>query len=404
MRLLIFDPFHGAAGDMITGALLDCGADTGLVLTAMRAVVAEPTISHVTRAGIRAVKVETHATPVHRIFEEVMGKLDNAAPHVPAPSLAMARRVFERIRNAEEQVHGEYAHFHEVGADDAIADIIGACTALHSLGVEGIKVLPVTVGHGTATGSHGTFPIPAPATALILKDSGLTAVAGNHMGELCTPTGAALLAEFSTMAIPTPDAYTILSVGYGAGTRDPHHAPNVVRVMLVETAQPAGPLAEDTVDILETNVDDVSGEVIAHAITRFMEAGARDASATPIIMKKGRPGFLIRVISLPETSQSLAELMARELGTLGIRCIPAVHRFIAERSIDEVEVVMAGQKRKMPVKCGFIEGRIYTLKAEFDHAKDWAAELNMPVRKVLRAVEDAGWKQYGGKHRKEERH
>jgi pyridinium-3,5-bisthiocarboxylic acid mononucleotide nickel chelatase len=397
MRLLIFDPFHGAAGDMITGALLDCGADHALVLAAMRSVVAEPGISHVTRAGIQAVKVDTHATPAHRTFAEVMDRLDGAATHIPAPALAMARRVFGRIQRAEEQVHGEHAHFHEVGADDAIADIVGACTALHALKVDGVKVLPITVGHGTATGSHGIFPIPAPATALILKDSGLISVAGDHLGELCTPTGAALLAEFATLTAPGPMAYTILSVGYGAGTRDPHHAPNVVRVMLVETAAIAGPLAEDTVDILETNVDDASGEVIAHAITRFMEAGARDASATPIIMKKGRPGFLIRVISLPETSPALAKIMAVELGTLGIRCIPAVHRFIAERTIEEVEVTIAGQKRKMPVKCGLMDGKIYTLKAEFDPAKSWAADLNMPVRDVLRAIEDAGWKHCGRK-------
>jgi pyridinium-3,5-bisthiocarboxylic acid mononucleotide nickel chelatase len=393
MRLLIFDPFHGAAGDMITGALLDCGADSSLVLSAMRAVVAEPGISHVTRAGIRAVKVDTHATPAHRTLAEVMSKLDGAASQIPAPALAMARRVFERINKAEEQVHGAHAHFHEVGADDAIADIVGACTALHSLGVDGVKVQPVTVGHGTATGSHGTFPIPAPATALILKDSGLVAVAGEHMGELCTPTGAALLAEFSTLATPSPAAYTILSVGYGAGTRDPHHAPNVVRVMLVESAPADSPLAEDTVDILETNVDDVSGEVIANALTRFMEAGARDASATPIIMKKGRPGFLIRVISLPETSTALAELMAQELGTLGIRCIPAVHRFIAERTIEEIDVEILGETRKMPVKCGLMHGNVYTLKAEFDHARDWAAELKIPVRVVLRAIEEQAWKQ-----------
>jgi pyridinium-3,5-bisthiocarboxylic acid mononucleotide nickel chelatase len=396
MRLLIFDPFHGAAGDMITGALLDCGADADLVLSAMRAVVAEPGFSHVTRAGIRAVKVDTHAPSTHRTFDEVMIRLDGAVPHIPSPALTMARRVYKRIRKAEEQVHGDHAHFHEVGADDAIADIIGACTALHSLHVEDVKVLPVTVGHGTATGSHGTFPIPAPATALILKDSGLAVAPGNHMGELCTPTGAALLAEFATISGPVPAEYTILAAGYGAGTRDPHHAPNVVRVMLVETAKTATPLAEDTVDILETNVDDVSGEVIAHAITRFMEAGARDASATPIIMKKGRPGFLIRVISLPATSMALAELMARELGTLGIRCIPAIHRFIAERAVEEVDVEIAGQNRKMPVKCGLMHGRIYTLKAEFDHAKDWAEELGMPVRDVLRAVENAGWKQFGG--------
>ena len=225
---------------MITGALLDCGADEAVVMRAMRAVVAEPAISRVTRAGIRAVKVDTHATPAHRTSGRGYGDgLTELPPHVPAPALAMARRVFERIHRAESEVHGEHAHFHEVGADDAIADIIGACTALHSLAVDGVKVLPITVGHGTATGSHGTFPIPAPATALILKEAGLTAVSGNHMGELCTPTGAALLAEFATMTAPDPAAYTILAVGYGAGTRDPHHAPNVVRVMLVESSETA---------------------------------------------------------------------------------------------------------------------------------------------------------------------
>ena len=398
MRILIFDPFHGAAGDMITAALLDCGADLPIVLRAMQAVVAEPKISTVTRAGIRAVKVDTRATPAHRTFPEVMQRIDSAAGDVPAPVLVMARRVFERIRVAEEEVHGTHAHFHEVGADDAIADIIGACTALHSLSTDGVKVLPITVGHGTATGSHGTFPIPAPATALILKDAGLVAVAGNHMGELCTPTGAALLAEFATMTVPNPVAYTILAIGYGAGTRDPHHAPNVLRAMIVESAAAAGDLEQDTVDILETNVDDVSGEVIAHAITCFMAAGARDASAMPVIMKKGRPGYLIRVICLKETSAALAELMARELGTLGIRCIPAVHRFIAERTIEEIDVTIAGQLRNMPVKCGWMHGAIYTLKAEFDPARDWACELKIPVKDVIRAIEDAGWKNVKDKH------
>jgi uncharacterized protein (TIGR00299 family) protein len=392
MRILIFDPFHGAAGDMITAALLDCGADRSLVLTAMQAVVAEPGISTVTRAGIRALKADTHASLAHRTFAEVLARLDSAAAHVPAPALAMARRVFERIHVAEEEVHGAHLHFHEVGADDAIADILGACTALHSLAVDGVIVLPITTGHGTATGSHGTFPIPAPATALILKASGLAASAGNNEGELCTPTGAALLAEFATRAVPLPAAHTILAVGYGAGTRDPHHAPNVLRAMIIEPAAVAGNFQQDCVDVLETNVDDVSGEVIAHAIARFMEAGARDASATPLIMKKGRPGYLVRVISLKETSTALAELMARELGTLGIRCIPAVHRFIAERTIDEIEVTIAGQQRTMPVKCGWMHGECYMLKAEFDPARDWAAGLGIPAREVLRAIEDAGWK------------
>ncbi|MFA6226792.1 MAG: nickel pincer cofactor biosynthesis protein LarC [Methanoregula sp.] len=398
MRILIFDPFHGAAGDMITAALLDCGADRLLVLRAMKTVVAEPGISSVTRAGIRAIKVDTHATQAHRTFPEVMQRIDTAAGEVPAPALTMARRVFERIRAAEEEVHGTHAHFHEVGADDAIADILGACTALHSLSVDGIVVMPITTGHGTATGSHGTFPTPAPATALILKTAGLAASAGNHEGELCTPTGAALLAEFATLAVPYPVAHTILSVGYGAGTRDPHHAPNVLRAMIIEPAAAAGDLMQDSVDVLETNVDDVSGEVIAHAITRFMEAGARDSSAMPVIMKKGRPGYLIRVICLKETSTALAELMARELGTLGIRCIPAVHRFIAERTIEVIDVTIGGQQKKMPVKCGWMHEEIYMLKAEFDPARDWACELDIPVKDVLRAIEEAGWKTLHGKH------
>lgn len=390
MRILIFDPFHGAAGDMITGALLDCGADRETVIKAMAAVVAEPAISTVSRAGIRALKVDTKAAPVHRTLADVMKRLDEAAPHIPAPALAMARRVFGRINAAEEEVHGTHVHFHEVGADDAIADVVGACTSLHTLAVDGVKVLPITLGHGTAAGSHGIFPIPAPATAAILRESGLWATPGDHAGELCTPTGAALLAEFAGLDPGQIGAYTIQATGYGAGSRDPHHAPNVLRVLLADTAESGRELPEDTVDLLETNVDDVSGEVIAHALARFMEAGARDASALPVIMKKGRPGFLIRVISLPETSARLAELMALELGTLGVRCIPAVHRFIAERTIGEVMVTIGSESRRMPVKCGRMHGRIYLMKAEFGPAEAWARELGLPVRDVIRAIEDAG--------------
>jgi hypothetical protein len=162
--------------------------------------------------------------------------------------------------------------------------------------------------------------------------------------------------------------------------------------MIVEAAGTSGRLDGDTVNILETNVDDVSGEVIAHAIARCMEAGARDASAIPIVMKKGRPGFLVRVISLPETTGQLAELMALELGTLGIRCLPAVHRFIADRAVRDIEVEIAGERRMMPVKYGMMNGKVYTVKAEFGPACNWAAELGLPVREVLRAVGDAGWK------------
>jgi uncharacterized protein (TIGR00299 family) protein len=391
MRVLIFDPFHGAAGDMIIGALLDCGADRNLVLRAMQAVVAEPDITEVDRAGIRAVKVNTFATSAHRTFSEVIQRLDDATAVVTPEVLSMAKRVFKKINDAEVQVHGTQTHFHEVGADDAIADVIGACTALHSLHPDGVAVMPVSLGTGSGKGSHGIFPVPAPATAEILRRSTLLIRDTDEAGELCTPTGAALLAEFSTIAPADLGIYSLKAVGYGAGARNPAEIPNVIRAMIVETEGDTCALSCDTVDILETNVDDVSGEVMANAITRFLDAGARDASAIPIIMKKGRPGFLIRVVCSGERSAELAELMARELGTLGIRCFPVVHRFIAKRTIENVEVEISGNKRSMPVKYGWMQGEVYTLKAEFDPARNLAKELGVPVHVVLRAIEKAGW-------------
>ena len=387
MRILIFDPFHGAAGDMIIGALLDCGADRDLVIRAMKSVVGTPRISTVTRCGIRGIAVKTRATKTHRTLQEVLARCEQA--DAPPEALAMARRVFTRIGAAEETVHGEQTHFHEVGADDAVADVVGACTALESLGVDGVAVLPVTLGRGTVRGAHGTYPVPAPATVHIFAGTKISTKAGEEEGELCTPTGAALLAEFVTAREPEIGSYKILTVGYGAGSRNSPGTPNVLRAMIVETFAQAIPL--DSVDVLETNVDDVSGEVIAHAITLLMDAGARDASAIPCIMKKGRPGYLVHVICAPETSAGLSELMARELGTLGIRCIPAVHRFVADRTTMEVEVIFDGHHRKMPVKCGWIRRRIYTLKPEFEPARAWASEMDVPVRDVLQAVTEAGW-------------
>jgi hypothetical protein len=379
---------------MIIGALLDCGADKNRVMQAMQSVVSEPSIIEVKRAGFRALKVTTHANPAHRTLSEVMECLDNAKADVPAEALTLAKRVFERISCAEEQVHGAHIHFHEVGADDAIADVIGACTALNSLNVDGVAVMPIALGRGVATGSHGTFPIPAPATVEILNRSGLETLLGDEETELCTPTGAALLAEFATISPKNLGTYSIQAVGYGAGSRDPAGIPNVIRALVIETTGNSGTIPHDTVDILETNIDDVSGEVIAYAITRLMEKGARDACAIPVIMKKGRPGFLIRVICTNDKSGELAEQMARELGTLGVRCLPAVHRFIAERTVQYVDVEIAGNRRTIPVKVGWLRGEVYSLKVEYDPAQDWARELDMPLLEVQRAIENVAWKSF----------
>ena len=384
MNILLFDPFNGAAGDMIIGTLLDLGADEEPVRTAMRSVVGEPTIERVDRSGIRAVQVRAHAPVHHRTLDEVLDRV--AGSDAPAPAREMARRVFFRIHRAEEGIHGAGAHFHEVGADDAIADVVGACTALHSLGVDGVAVLPVALGRGFAVGAHGTFPIPAPATVAILAASGLQTVPGDEDRELCTPTGAALLAEFATVRPADLGPRTIRAVGYGAGSRNPPGRPNVLRSMLLAVEEQA---VGDQVDILETNVDDVTGEALAYTLARLMEEGARDASAIPAVMKKGRSGHLVRVVSPPDATDRLTGVMARELGTLGIRCIPMVHRFVAERTVEPVTVALRGREWTIDVKCGWAGGKISSFKPEYDQTAACARELEVPLREVAGAVEAA---------------
>jgi len=387
MRLLVFDPFRGAAGDMITGALLHLGADQKATTSAMASVVGEPGISHVERVGIRGVLVTTHSTPVLRTMQEVILRVKNA--RAPDAAIAMAVRVFERIEQAEKEIHGHTDHFHEVGADDAVAEVVGACTAYLSLHVDGCIVLPVMLGGGSLSGSHGTYPVPAPATLAIFRNSGLPVRFGTlEDGELCTPTGAAILSEFSTGHALGNRAYSVACAGYGAGTKNPPNIPNVLRAMIVEYSDAAEP---DDIDLLETNVDDVSAEILSYTFSRLMEEGAYDVSAIPCTMKKGRPGHLIRVVVASGEGERLAAVMAEELGTLGIRSVPSVHRFISERSIREIPVTIQGEERIVRVKCGMLHGKVISLKAEYEDISAWARDLRIPARTVARITESQAW-------------
>jgi hypothetical protein len=353
----------------------------------MRSAVGEPSIRQVDRAGIRAVKVDTNAPACHRTFEEVKLRVQQAETSGYARSLAI--RIFERIDVAEETVHGSKTVFHEVGADDAIADVIGACTALESLQVEGISIRPIALGYGTTRGGHGGYPVPAPATMALLSGSALEVqLKSGGEGELCTPTGAAILAEFNAALPACPEKGTVLAVGYGAGDADPPDVPNVLRATLMEGHPKT---IRDSVDILETNVDDISGEVLTSALTRLMAEGARDASALPCMMKKGRAGYLVRIICTPEDGERLSAVMAEELGTLGVRCLPVVHRFVAERTSIRVTIEIQGTKCEIPVKCGFMGGRCYTIKAEFDAARACADAFGIPVRDIIRIAEEQAW-------------
>jgi uncharacterized protein (TIGR00299 family) protein len=356
-------------------------------------VVGEPEIQEVDRAGIRSLALKTRAGHTRRTMEEVAARVKSAC--APGEAIDMSLRVFERISRAEHAIHGEISHFHEVGADDAIAEVVGSCTAFCSLAPDGCVVLPVSLGGGKISGSHGTYPVPAPATLAILQESGLDVVPGKKSdGELCTPTGAALLSEFSTR-VKLPDiGFSVIATGYGAGSRSLPDVPNVLRVFLAETKEPEG---GDTVDLLETNVDDVNGEIIAHATSILIREGAYDVCAIPCIMKKGRPGHLIRVVVPSRISQSLAALMAVELGTLGVRCMPHVHRFVAKRSSLDVPVCIGGHEMTVRVKIGSIDDQIISVKAEYNDVAVLSEAAAIPARTVGRLVETRAWELLGKK-------
>ena len=422
---MLFDPVRGAAGDMIIGALLDAGASKEDVLGVMASVGERPSVSSVDRAGICAVSVDTHADDVCRSFAEVIERVEGCL--APPSVISMAKRVFERIARAERAVHhgqGTIAHnypfdppstigdggssrvlaawrdvhFHEVGADDAIADVLGACMAMYLLSPDGVVVRPVAVGSGEVMMSHGRYPVPAPATVEIFKESVLvmqmSASNEGDAGELCTPTGAALLAEFAASFPFEGECSGLISaVGYGAGKRDPVGVSNVLRVMIFEVGSFEEAL---TVDVLSTNVDDVTGEAISFALSELMRKGARDAVAVPIVMKKGRPGFLVQVIVLPKDSVRLSLEMARLLGTLGIRCVPSVHRFVAEREFLEVELLVNDQVYRFSVKCGCIDGECFTLKPEFDDVQRCALAEGVSLLDLMRLVESRAREMIGG--------
>jgi len=385
MQLLVFDPTFGAAGDMILSSLLDLGADKDAVFSAIKDA-SLPTLEPTQRSGIRALHIETHSEPTHRTLEEVLAIIQKA--DAPEDAKTLAERVFRRIEAAEATVHQtHHVHFHEVGADDAIADVLGSCTALLSLKPESVYVLPVSTGYGTLTCAHGTMPVPAPATAEILKNSMLTVSVGKFEGELCTPTGAALLAEFAESFPCTQKSGKICKIGRGAGKRSYPDHPNILSVYLEEVEDD-----ERTVDVLETNVDDITGELLAETLSVMMENGARDASAVPLIMKKGRGGYLIRVIVKPEDSSRLSRILARETGSLGIRCTPMVHRFVADRVFSDESVVINGKVYTASVKHAIIDGNVYSRKAEFDDCKRIADDAGIPIKDVKRIVEEEVWK------------
>jgi len=405
MRVLLFDPSSGASGDMIMACLLDLGADPDVVRAAVESVGCGLEISRDEKHHIGAARVEVQAGGKrYKTLAEARLILDGSS--LSPSALERAKRIMEILAEAEGRVHGvsrEEARFHEIGALDALADIAGSCTGLEILGVDKVLLLPISVGSGTVIAAHGRLPVPAPATLEVLKSSGLLWRGGPVEGELLTPTGAAILAEFADEVASEYPLIRVEAAGYGAGTKDlaiPNLLRGVVGSLAEEEARsghlsaPAHP-HHDRVVQLETNVDDVTGEVLGNLIDLLMDEGALDVSIVPAVMKKGRPASIVKVVARKEEMGRLALIMMRETGSLGIRVFPSLHRFVAKREERTIEVEIDDRVFPVRVKVSYFWEEKIRIKAEHEDCKRIAAEVGLPLREVSRRAEERAWKEIG---------
>jgi pyridinium-3,5-bisthiocarboxylic acid mononucleotide nickel chelatase len=379
--------FAGIAGDMALGSLIDAGADFDEVVAGLEGLPVTGwhiEVAKTTRAGLAATQLRVDVDPssdgTERTWRTIRAVIDQA-PGLPGRARTRAQGVFGRLAAAEGRLHGlppEEVHFHEVGGVDAIVDVVGTCLALESLGVGSVRSSPVALGTGTVRGAHGLLPNPAPAVVELLAGAPVRGAAREE--ELTTPTGAALLGGLAESFGPLPQM-KIRSSGYGAGSRDLDGMPNVLQVVIgeLETDAPAQvPLQQDLV-VLEANVDDVTGEVLAHTVGALIRAGALDAWLVPVVAKKGRPGHIVSVLAEPGALARLATVLTQETGTLGFR-EHLVVRSALVRQLLEVEV--SGERVR--VKAG-----PYQLKAEHDDCARAAARLGLPLSEVARQAEEA---------------
>ena len=377
----------GIAGDMALASLIDAGADIDEVVAGLEGLPVTGwhiEVAKTTRAGVAASQLRVDIDPESDLTERTWGTIRaiiDQAPGMPERARTRAQAVFGRLAAAEGRLHGlppEEVHFHEVGGLDAIVDVVGTCLALESLGVGSVRSGPVALGTGTVRGSHGLLPNPAPAVVELLVGAPVRGAAREE--ELTTPTGAALLAALAESFGPLP-SMKIRSSGYGAGSRDLDGRANVLQVVIgdLETEAPAEiPLHQDLV-VLEANVDDVTGEVLAHTVGALMSAGALDAWLVPVVAKKGRPAHVISVLAEPGTVSRLATVLMQETGTLGFR-----EHFVSRSALirQSLEVEVSGERVR--VKAG-----PYQLKAEHDDCARAAAHLGLPLSEVARQAEQA---------------
>jgi hypothetical protein len=382
MKLAYLDCASGISGDMMLGALVDAGIDLAILndaidslgLRGVRLVAEE-----VRKKGFRATQVRVDYQPehVHRHLDDILALID--ASQISPKARELARQIFTRLAEAEAKVHGttiQEVHFHEVGAADSIADIVGTAVGWDLLGVDQIMASAVPTGTGRIRIAHGECSIPAPATAELLQ--GIPLAQSSVAQELTTPTGAAILATLVATFGPLP-SMRISRIGCGAGQRDLDEQPNLLRLFLGETLQDQ---SEEQVWIVETNLDDISGELIGYATTRLWEAGALDVYLTPIQMKKNRPAVKLTVLCHASQLEALETILFGETTTLGIRRWPVSRQ------------VLARQPHRVQTEWGPVEGKVGWLAdksprftPEFESCRAMAVMHRLPLRMVYEAAQ-----------------
>ena len=380
-RVAYLDCFSGVSGDMLLGAVIDAGIPVEDLRAELNRLPLDGyglSATRVKRAGIAAthacVDVRGEAAP--RTLADVLQVIE--ASSLPAVDRQKGVAVFQRLAEAEASVHGdtvETVHLHDVGAIDAIVDVMGAISGLRLLGAERVYCSPLPLGDGEVPGPHGTLPVPAPATLELVRRASAPVRAVSASGELVTPTGAAIV---TTLASFTRPEMTIGQVGYGAGSRDPEGRPNVLRLWIGEAAEShTRPML-----LIETNIDDMTGEMLAYVHEKLLAVGAADAWFTQVQMKKGRPAVMLSVICAEDQEEKIAQLLLRETSTLGVRVRP-VHRWEAKREVLEFQSSLG----PAAVKVKRLPGEPPRAAPEFEACRRLAEATGLPLAEVYRIVQ-----------------
>jgi len=381
MKLAYFDCFSGIGGDMTLGALVDAGCPVELLRSGLRGLDVpgwELTAEKVWKNGMAAtyVRVKTEDTSKHRSLGAILEILEKSrlAPVVRQRASA----IFQKLGEAEARVHDvpvEKIHFHEVGAVDAIVDIVGACIGFHALGIEKFACSPLNVGGGTAKMAHGVLPVPAPATARLLQ--GKPTYSNGVLKELVTPTGAAIVATLCEAFGPQP-GMIVSAIGYGAGTADLESQPNVLRIMVGETAEKTVAGFDEEIAVIEANLDDMNPQIYGYFLEKAFAAGALDVYTTPVQMKKNRPGMLLTVLCRPGDTNSLMDLIFAETTTFGARTYTAQRRVLPREW-----VTVATSLGDVRVKVSRVNGHIRHATPEYEDCRKLAEEKKVPLQTVI---------------------